>query len=135
MPASLFDYTEPKPSRVPRIVLGLVVVLFVWDYYATINGLVRRSAWAAFIPPNSEADDLCKVAGASWRAVSIKAADGVTLNAWLVQPDHPNGKAAILLHNLKGTRLRVLPLAVGLLRHGFTCLLPDSRGHGRAAAN
>ncbi len=130
MPASLFDYSEPKPSRVPRIVFGLVAVLLVWDYYATINGLVRRPAWAAFIPSNSEADDLCKVAGASWRAVSIKAADGVTLNAWLVQPDHPNGKAAILLHNLKGTRLRVLPLAVGLLRHGFTCLLPDSRGHG-----
>jgi len=52
------------------------------------------------------------------------------LRAWLVQPDHPNGKAAVLLHNLKGTRLRVLPIAVGLLRNGFTCLLPDSRGHG-----
>jgi len=54
----------------------------------------------------------------------------VTLHAWLFQPDHPNAKAVILLHNLKGTRLRVLPIAVGLLRHGFTCLLPDSRGHG-----
>ena len=130
MPASLFDYSEPKPSLVPRIVFALVAVLFVWDYYATINGLVRRSAWAAFIPPTAEADDLCKVSGASWRAVSIKAADGVTLHAWLFQPDHPNGKTAVLLHNLKGTRLRVLPIAVGLLRNGFTCLLPDSRGHG-----
>ncbi len=130
MPASLFDYSEPKPSLVPRIVFGLVAVLFVWDSYATINGLLRRSPWAAFIPPGSEADDLCKVTGASWRTVTITAADGVKLRAWLVQPDHPNGKAAVLLHNLKGTRLRVLPAAVGLLRHGFTCLLPDSRGHG-----
>src|ERR1043166_91186 len=130
MPASLFDYSEPKPSRIPRIVLCLVAVRFAWDYYATINGLVRRSPWAAFIPATSEVDDLCHVTGASWSAVSITAADGVTLRAWLVQPDHPNGKAAVLVHNLKGTRLRVLPIAVGLLRRGFTCLLPDSRGHG-----
>jgi hypothetical protein len=79
--ASLFYYSEPKPSRVPRIVLGVVSALFAWNYYATINGLVRRSAYAAFTPPASDADDLCKVAPASWRAVFITAADGVIFSA------------------------------------------------------
>jgi pimeloyl-ACP methyl ester carboxylesterase len=130
VPGSLFYYSDQKPSRVPRIVLGVVSAVFAWNYYATINGLVRRSAYSAFIPSASDADDLCKVAPASWRPVSITASDGVVLRAWRIQPEHPNGKAVVLLHNLKGTRLRVLPLAVGLLRHGFICLLPDSRGHG-----
>ena len=60
---------------------------------------------------------------------------GVTLHAWLFQPDHPNAKAVILLHNLKGTRLRVLPIAVGLLRHGLPACCRTAADMGRAAAN
>ena len=30
MPASLFDYSEPKPSPVPRIVLALMALVFMW---------------------------------------------------------------------------------------------------------
>ncbi len=102
----------------------------LWWYYGFINGLVQRPHAAAFDPPQPEVNDLCRAIGASWRSVSVTAGDGAVLRGWLTQPARPNGKAVILLHKLGGTRLSLLPIARRLLAYDFTCLLPDSRGHG-----
>lgn len=130
MAASLFDYPKAKPTRALRYALAFALSVLAYHYYDVINSLVHRSAHAVFIPPRSRADDVSRPLGASWRAESITAPDGVVLKAWLMRPAQPNGKAVLLLHHLYGSRLRVLPIAEWLLKRGYTCLLPDSRGHG-----
>lgn len=60
---------------------------------------------------------------------------GVTLRAWLVRPKHPNGAAVILLHGVADSRAGMSGHAYYLLRAGYTCLLPDSRGHGLSGGN
>ncbi|MDP8983277.1 MAG: alpha/beta fold hydrolase [Acidobacteriota bacterium] len=62
--------------------------------------------------------------------VSIRAADGAALRAWMFQPPQPNGAAVILLHGASDTRRGALGPAQFLLRRGYTVLAPDGRGHG-----
>ena len=68
----------------------------------------------------------------SCRPVEIKAHDGVSLKAWFYTPDAPNGKTVILLHGIGSTRQDMVPLGYLLLRHGFSVLEPDLRGHGQS---
>jgi pimeloyl-ACP methyl ester carboxylesterase len=62
--------------------------------------------------------------------VAIKTPDGVTLNAWIVEPQHANDEAVVLLHGLADNRLGMIGYAQLLLARGFTVLLPDARAHG-----
>jgi alpha-beta hydrolase superfamily lysophospholipase len=62
--------------------------------------------------------------------VAIKTPDGVTLNAWIVKPEHANDEAVVLLHGLADNRLGMTGYAQLLLARGFTVLLPDARAHG-----
>jgi pimeloyl-ACP methyl ester carboxylesterase len=126
----LFDHSESKRSRVLLYALTFAFSVLAYHYYDVVNSLVHRSDGSKFTPPQAKADEVCRQTGASWRAVSITGADGVVLKAWLMQPPQPNGKAVLLLHHLYGSRLRLLPEAYWLLKNGYTCLLPDSRGHG-----
>lgn len=62
--------------------------------------------------------------------VAITTSDQVKLQAWLVRPANANGDAAIVLHGVGDNRLGMTGYAEMLLRHGFTVLMPDARGHG-----
>lgn len=64
------------------------------------------------------------------RAVSIRADDGVELNAWEMTPSQWNGNAVLLLHGLSDNRAGMLGPASMLLAHGYEVLLPDARAHG-----
>lgn len=78
-------------------------------------------------PPQSPPASL---AFASPETVRIRAADGVSLDAWLCTPPQPNGAVVVLLHGVGDTRLGMLRHADFLLGAGYAVLLPDARGHG-----
>ncbi len=67
--------------------------------------------------------------------VAITAQDGATLRAWSLRPPNANGNAVILLHGLGDNRTGMTGYAQLLLSHGFSVLMPDSRGHGRSAGD
>jgi uncharacterized protein len=62
--------------------------------------------------------------------VSITAADGSVLRAWLIHPTNNNGDAVILLHGLGDNRIGMTGYAEFLLAHSYSVLLPDARAHG-----
>jgi len=62
--------------------------------------------------------------------VSITTPDQAILRAWLLQPNHSNGNAVLLLHGLGDNRVGMTGYAQLLLAHGFEVLLPDARAHG-----
>lgn len=62
--------------------------------------------------------------------VSVRAADGALLRAWIVRPQQANGDAVILFHGQGDNRAGMIPNADLLLRHGYAVLLPDARAHG-----
>ncbi|SRR6266498_2431828 len=67
--------------------------------------------------------------------VQLEAQDHVSLRAWLVQPQHGNGQAVILLHGLGDNRLGTVGYAQLLLVHGYAVLMPDARAHGESGGN
>ena len=66
------------------------------------------------------------------RPVSLKAGDGADLSAWWVIPQHPNGRAVLLLHGIGGNRVDMSGFADIFVAKGYDVLLPDSRGHGES---
>lgn len=67
--------------------------------------------------------------------VSITTRDGLTLRAWYIEPEQPNGSSAILLHGVTDNRLGVSGYGELLLQHGYSVLLPDARAHGDSDGN
>jgi uncharacterized protein len=67
--------------------------------------------------------------------VSISARDGVTLQAWMIHPQHKTGDVVLLLHGLGDNRIGMTGYARLFLQHGFTVLLPDSRAHGASGGD
>jgi uncharacterized protein len=55
--------------------------------------------------------------------------------AWLIQPQHGNGNAVILLHGLGDNRLGMIGYAQLLLADGYAVLMPDSRAHGESGGD
>ena len=67
--------------------------------------------------------------------IEISAEDGISLRAWEIEPDEPNGDAVILLHGLTGNRLEMENYADMLLNRGYSVLMPDARAHGTSGGN
>lgn len=71
---------------------------------------------------------------ASYQAVEIPVGDEVTLSAWWIMPQNPNGKNVIVTHGI-GTSRRdfnaLLPTSM-LVKNGFHVLLVDSRDTGES---
>ncbi len=67
--------------------------------------------------------------------IAIAAQDGATLRGWSIRPPNGNGNAVILLHGLGDNRTGTTGYAELLLRHGFSVLMPDARGHGLSGGN
>jgi len=68
--------------------------------------------------------------GAELQDVSIRAADSTELQAWFAHPKQANGNSIILLHGIGDNRQGMVGLAKLFLFHGYSVLLPDSRGQG-----
>lgn len=56
--------------------------------------------------------------------------NGSTLRAWFLRPSETNADVVLLLHGLGDNRAGMLGYAQLLLRHHYSVLLPDARGHG-----
>jgi dipeptidyl aminopeptidase/acylaminoacyl peptidase len=65
-------------------------------------------------------------------SVAIRAHDGVSLRAWYYTPDQPNNKAIILFHGVGSNRQDMVALGNLFLKHGYSVLEPDLRGHGES---
>lgn len=87
------------------------------------------------VPSENVADSLASATRSRWVPAQVKANDGSVLRGWLFRPAEPSGDAAILLHGVSDTRRGMLGMANLLLQHGYTVLLPDSRGHGGSDGN
>ncbi|MBM3811051.1 MAG: alpha/beta hydrolase [Acidimicrobiia bacterium] len=68
--------------------------------------------------------------GVKGEHVEIRSGDGYRLRGTLFRPREPNGAAVIGLHGVADWRRGVTGQASLLLRHNYTVLAPDSRGHG-----
>lgn len=88
-----------------------------------------------FSIPQEVADSLAKSTNGQWRKAETRSFDGTLLAGWLFTPEHANGHAVIALHGVGDTRRGVLGLAQMLMRHGYSVLTPDSRGHGISEGN
>lgn len=121
-----------------RRVLWLVVLpVGLW-----LTAIQVLSEGALHIPANRRhavetkyADGVAAVTQSTWQAVTIRAQDGVGLNAWLFVPAQPTGAGAVLLHGIADRRTGSLGVARLLLKQGYTVLTPDSRGHGESGGD
>jgi uncharacterized protein len=86
-------------------------------------------------PQDALATSVAASTDADWREVHLRASDGAVLNAWLFTPREPNGDAVILLHGVADTRQGMLGHARLLLRHHYSVLTPDCRGHGTSGGS
>jgi dipeptidyl aminopeptidase/acylaminoacyl peptidase len=76
------------------------------------------------------AEQSAKTSGGRLEDVSIQAQDGTRLQAWFVQPAASNGSVVMLLHGVGDSRAGMAAYMSMFLQHGYSLLMPDSRGHG-----
>jgi pimeloyl-ACP methyl ester carboxylesterase len=112
-------------SRLKRVLRGfgiLLLALVVLIYLALPAGLgvfaVLPARGAVGQPPPG------------FKGVTLRAADGVDLEAWYRPP--VNGTAIVLLHGAGGSRQTVRLYAEMLADHGYGVLAVDMRGHGES---
>jgi uncharacterized protein len=82
------------------------------------------------IDRKSTAQEMAARIGATLQDVSIKAEDGIDLQAWFARPRQVNGNSIILFHGIGDSRQGMLGFAEMFLSKGYSVLLPDSRGQG-----
>ena len=104
--------------------LGVLLIIQLGE------GAIRIAPQFRFPPDAHTADRIATSTASTWKQVETHASDGVLLRASLFQPAQRNGGAVILLHGVADSRGGMLGHARYLLEAGYTCLLPDSRGHG-----
>jgi len=68
--------------------------------------------------------------GSALENVSITSSDGMQLQGWFARPARANGDAVILCHGIGDNRQGMMGFVELFLRHGYSVLLPDSRGQG-----
>ena len=64
--------------------------------------------------------------------VAIRGKDGTRLNAWWLTPAQTNGRAVVVCHGVADSAYGALGFALLFLRHGYSVLVPESRGHGES---
>ncbi len=89
----------------------------------------------ARVPINSRkvAQSIASRFGAVLEDVSIASADGIPLQGWFARPAQARGDAIILFHGIGDNRQGMMGIAELFLSHGYSVLLPDSRGQGTSA--
>jgi len=120
----LRDYV--KFTLVTAAVFGAVsvVVMFVG---------AAGAADVALHPPRRPVALVCPcLAHSKCDSVAISGRDGVSLRGWFYVPDVRTGKAIILFHGVGSNREDMVPLGALFLKHGYSVLEPDLRGHGES---
>jgi len=86
----------------------------------------------ARVPVNRrlEAQAMASRFGAVLQDVAITSEDGTLLQGWFARPAQGTGDAVILFHGIGDNRQGMMGLAEFFLGHGYSVLLPDSRGQG-----
>jgi dipeptidyl aminopeptidase/acylaminoacyl peptidase len=89
--------------------------------------LKRRSSDTAAL-----AYSIADASRATARKVTITTSDGVRLNAWWLSPPESNGRGVIVCHGVADSAFGALGYALLFLNHGYSVLVPESRGHGES---
>jgi pimeloyl-ACP methyl ester carboxylesterase len=117
--------------RIRRILLRLL------SYYAVASlifsialGEVAFRADRVPIDQRQSVQAMAARFGAVLQDVSITASNHSELIAWYARPANWNGDAVILLHGVGDNRQGMSGFAELFLSHGYSVLLPDSRGQG-----
>jgi alpha-beta hydrolase superfamily lysophospholipase len=69
---------------------------------------------------------------ATLQNVAVRAADGIILRGWFIEPEHANGNVVVFLHGVTDNREGMGGFARLFLAHGYSALLVDSRAHGES---
>lgn len=78
------------------------------------------------------AHSIAQAANSKATKVSIQAGDGIVLNAWWLSPPQPARRAVMVCHGVADSAYGALGYALLFLRHGYSVLVPESRGHGES---
>jgi uncharacterized protein len=109
----------PRAAATVALVFLTALVLIIGVAWLGQRRLIYFPDRAYPTPPESVAE------------VLLHTRDGLTLRAWRLSPDGPNGHFAVLVApGNAGHRGDRLPLARALAARGFTVLLLDYRGYG-----
>src|SRR6266568_4123213 len=79
-------------NRVMRACIRLAILAFLGVTACAV--FVAEGAlhiWNKELPGDAQASAIARADGAGWRAVEVRAADGVRLDGWLFTPRQPNG--------------------------------------------
>jgi alpha-beta hydrolase superfamily lysophospholipase len=69
--------------------------------------------------------------GLEWHPVQCRAADGIRLAGWVVEPPRPRA-TVVLLHGMRQSRQQILARLRLLVEHGYRCVAFDHRAHGES---
>jgi hypothetical protein len=91
------------------------------------------AAESAMRPPRRPVALVCPCfAHVRCESVAVTSKDGIALRGWYYWPETSNGKAILLLHGIGSNRQDMVALGYLFLRHGYSVLEPDLRGHGQS---
>jgi pimeloyl-ACP methyl ester carboxylesterase len=99
-------------------------IVFALGAVAAENALRPRRRPVALVCP-------C-LANVHCESVNVAAQDGIALRGWYYWPETPNGSAIVLVHGIGSNRQDMVALGYLFLRHGYSVLEPDLRGHGES---
>ena len=118
--------------------IGLGSALIVIAGFSILAAAVLTEG--ALHPSRRRASDTAALAysiahagGATAQKVRISGIDGLVLDAWWLSPAQPNGQAVMVCHGVADSAYGALGYALLFLRHGYSVLVPESRGHGESA--
>jgi dipeptidyl aminopeptidase/acylaminoacyl peptidase len=111
-----------------NILLGIILLVIALSF-VLVYANTHPPRYPLHVPPS----DL----GMPYEKISFVTDDGVTLEGWLVGPDHQAKKtpAVILCHGLGANKSDFTDLAVHLARRGYWVLTFDFRAHGESGGS
>src|SRR6266852_4541012 len=119
--------TESKSSWLPEVLTTLAMATGV-GYLAVAYSVSRWLTRPTPRPPKTTPSDL----GLTWEPLQCRAADGIRLAGWLVEPRRPLGNVA-LFHGLRHKREKMLGRIAFLTAGGYRCVAFDHRAHGESS--
>lgn len=115
--------------------IGLVIAAFVVSFAlaavlaeGALHPLLKRRA----SDTAALAYSIAQAANGTAQQVTIRSSDGIALNGWWLCPRQQNGRAVMVCHGVADSAYGALGYALLFLRHGYSVLVPESRGHGES---
>jgi len=113
------------------VILGVLAVVSAAAGIFLAESAVHVYRSLRWLPPRDVPEGVARAAGASLRDAEIRV-DGVPLRAWVYVPGSGNKGAVLMLHGLGASRQHLIGHAGMLVKHGYTVITPDNRGHGES---